>query len=327
MAGSDHGTGHIVQSLIVNVIIAVAKLGAALITGSGALLAEAIHTFADCGNQLLLLKGVKEGKRPPDAAHPLGYGRTVYFWSFMVALLLFTGGGVFSIYEGVHHFLHPEPIESAGVAVGILLFSLALEGWATLGNIKEMNGRRGQTSFFQFLKNTKDSDLVVVFGENAAAVLGLGFALVAVGLASVTGDSRFDALGSLGVGVILVGVAVFLAVEVKSLLVGEAADPEISAAVTDVAGAHADIERVLACITMQQGPGEVLVAVKLKMRTGLDGAQLVRAINEFEAELQSRRPEVRWSFVEPDDTADDDERSKHERLSGPHAQATPASLA
>ncbi|HEY1101042.1 MAG TPA: cation diffusion facilitator family transporter, partial [Myxococcota bacterium] len=178
---AEDSSKHIIQSLVANLVIAAAKFIAAFVTGSGAMLAEAIHSFADCGNQLLLLRGVKEAKRPPDDAHPLGYGRTLYFWSFMVALLLFTGGGVFSIYEGIHHFQHPEPVTNVGLAIGILVFALALEGWATFGNIKELNRRRGGVPFVRYLRETKDSDLVVVFGENSAAVLGLFFALLAVG--------------------------------------------------------------------------------------------------------------------------------------------------
>ena len=297
---AEDSSKHIIQSLLVNLVIAVAKSVAAFITGSGAMLAEAIHSFADCGNQLLLLRGVKEAKRPPDASHPMGYGRSLYFWSFMVAMLLFTGGGVFSIYEGVHHFLHPEPVENIGLAVAILGGALLLEGWATHGNIKELNKRRGAVPFMRFLRETKDSDLVVVFGENAAAVLGLFFALAAVVLAYTTGDFRLDAIGSFVVGVILICVAVFLATEVKSLLVGEAADPVIKAEAMKVAEEHPQIDRVLNIITMQQGPGEVVVALKLLMVEGLSGKQVVDAINEFEVTLQARRPEVKWSFVEPD---------------------------
>jgi cation diffusion facilitator family transporter len=264
------------------------------------MLAEAIHSFADCGNQLLLLRGVKESQRPPDPTHPLGYGRNLYFWSFMVALLLFSGGGVFSIYEGIHHWQHPEPVDNIGLALGILGFSLLLEGWATLGNIKELNSRRGSTPFVRFLRETKDSDLVVVFGENAAAVLGLAFALGAIALTKVTGDLRFDALGSFAVGVILVGVAVFLAVEVKSLLVGEAADPTIKAAASELAIAHPKIDKLLSCITVQQGPGEVFVALKVKIERGMSGEELVNVINEYEDQLRARCPEVQWCFVEPD---------------------------
>lgn len=300
MSGSDHGTGHIIQSLVVNLIIAAAKFGAAFFTGSGAMLAEAIHSFADCGNQLLLLRGVTEAKKPPDDKHPLGYGRNVYFWSFMVALLLFTGGGVFSLYEGVHHFLHPEKVENIGLALGILGFSLLLEGWATFGNLSDINKRRGNTPFLRYLRETKDSDLVVIFGENSAAVLGLAFAFIAIILTQVTGDLRFDALGSFAVGIILVGVAVFLAVEVKSLLVGEAADPRIKAAASDLAVAHPKIDQLLACVTVQQGPGEVFVALKVKIAKGMTGDELVNVINEYEAQLREKCPEVLWCFVEPD---------------------------
>ncbi len=322
MSGEDHGTGHIIQSLIVNVVIAVAKGAAAVFTGSGAMLAEAIHTSADCGNQLLLLRGVTEAKKLPDEKHPLGYGRNLYFWSFMVALLLFTGGGVFSIYEGVHHWQHPEPVENLALALGILGFSLLLEGWATIGNIKELNARRKAVPFFRFLQETKDSDLVVVFGENAAAVLGLFFALVAIALTKITDEPKFDAVGSMLVGVILVGVAVFLATEVKSLLVGEAADPTIKAAATELVTAHPKIEKLLACITVQQGPGEVFVALKVKIAHGMSGEELIGVINEYEDQLRARCPEVQWCFVEPDfDTGKGREALAEGKLPAPVAAA------
>jgi len=299
-ADGQDSTKHIYQSLGVNFVIAIAKFGAAFFTGSGAMLAEAIHSFADCGNQVLLLRGVMESRKAPDEEHPLGYGRTAYFWSFMVALLLFSGGGVFSIYEGVHHFLHPEPISNILLAIGILGGSLLLEGWATFGNIRELNKRRGDKPLFRYLRETKDSDLVVVFGENAAAVLGLALALLSVGLVHITGDHRLDALGSFSVGLVLIGVAVFLAREVRSLLVGEAADPSVKKAALELVEASADIERLLACISIQQGPGEVMVAVKLRLKDSLSAREVVDAINAFEVALQQRCPEVKWSFVEPD---------------------------
>jgi cation diffusion facilitator family transporter len=223
----EHGTGHIIQSLAVNVLIAAVKAGAAFYTKSGAMLAEALHSFSDCGNQILLLIGVKQAKKSPDEKHPLGYGRAVYFWSFMVALLLFLGGGSFSIYEGVHKVLHPEPVENVWVGLGILFVSLLLEGGATLSNIKELNKRRGKKRFMTYLRDTTDSDLVVVFGENSAAVLGLGFAILALGLAASTHDGKWDGIGSIAIGLVLVGVAAFLAIEVSSLLIGEAADPDV----------------------------------------------------------------------------------------------------
>ncbi|MDC0671809.1 cation diffusion facilitator family transporter [Nannocystis radixulma] len=299
MAG-DHSTAHIVQSLVANLLIAVAKAVAAAITGSGALLAETLHSLADCGNQLLLLLGVRMSQRPPNEKHPLGHGRSLYFWSFMVALLLFSGGGVFSLYEGMHKLGHTDEVESVAVGLAVLALSLLIEGWATLKNIGEMNKRRRGKPFFQYLRDSKDSDLVVVFGENAAACLGLIFALLALAMAAVTGDSRWDAIGTLAIGVVLIGVAVFLAIEVKSLLVGESADPEIAAAAASLAVEDPKITRVLRLITVQQGPGEVLVAVKLGFAEGMAVEQVAGTINEFEGRLRGRCPEVKWCFVEPD---------------------------
>jgi cation diffusion facilitator family transporter len=297
---SAESTGEIIKSLVVNVLIAVSKGVAAAITGSGAMLAETLHSFADCGNQLLLLKGVRATRRPADREHPFGYGRSMYFYSFIVALLLFFGGGVFSIYEGVHKIANPEPVGDITVALVILGLSIVLEGWSTLGNIRTMNKRRGATGFLRYLRETKDSDLIVVFGENSAAVLGLVFAIAAIGLAKLTGDGRWDAIGSLAIGGVLVGVATFLAREVKSLLVGEAADPSLVKSFEELAELDPNVERVLNVLTLQQGPGEIVVAAKLKFRGGLETDALVEAINAFERALKAKVPEVRWSFIEPD---------------------------
>ncbi len=297
MAGSS---GEVYKSLIVNTIIASSKGVGAFITGSGAMLAETLHSFADCGNQLLLLLGIKQSQKPADAKHPLGYGRNMYFWSFIVALLLFSGGGMFSIYEGVHKLQHPEQVGDVTVAIVILALAILLEGWATLGNIKLMNQKRGQTPFFKYLRETKDSDLVVVFGENSAAVLGLVLALGAILVAKMTDDGRWDAIGSLAIGAVLIGVAIFLAKEVKSLLVGESADPKVNEVAHELAANDPNIEKVLRVLTVQQGPGEIVVAMKLKFRPGLDAGQLVETINAFERDLEARVPEAKWSFIEPD---------------------------
>lgn len=298
---SQASTSHIVQSLIVNLVIAASKGVAAAISGSGAMLAETLHSFADCGNQLLLLLGVKRTGRAPDAKHPMGYGRELYFWSFMVALLLFSGGGVFSIYEGIHKTLHPEKVESVTLGLIVLAIAFALEGWATFGNVRELNRRRGAVPFFRYLQRTKDSDLVVVFGENSAAVLGLVFAMASLLLSAATGDGRWDGIGSLAIGVVLIAVAVFLAVEVKSLLVGEAADPELEQTIRQLAETDPNVDEVLRILTTQQGPGEVVVALKLRMKAGLTtGGSLCAAINAFERELKAKAPEVKWSFIEPD---------------------------
>lgn len=297
---ADHSTSHIVQSLVANALIAGFKGLAALLTGSGALLAETLHSAADCGNQILLLFGVKSARKVPDPTHPLGYGRSLYFWSFLVALLLFSGGGVFSIYEGIHKMGEPEPIDKPWIGFLILGISLLIEGAATGSNIRELNKRRGAKPFFQYLKDTKDSDLVVIFGENAAATVGLALAMIALGLAVTTGDSRWDGAGSLAIGLVLVGVAVFLAVEVKSLLVGESADPEIELAVNEILRDHPKLESLLQIITVQQGPGEVLVALKIRFLSSLTSDEICAAINGFERSLRARRSEVKWCFIEPD---------------------------
>jgi cation diffusion facilitator family transporter len=292
--------GEIIKSLVVNITIACAKAVAAVISGSGAMLAETLHSFADCGNQILLLVGVRSSKRPADATHPLGYGRAMYFYSFIVALLLFFGGGLFSVHEGISKIRRPEPVEDITVAMVILVFSMALEGWSTLGNIRAINARRGSLGFVRYLRETKDSDLIVVFGENSAAVLGLCFAIGALVLAKETGDGRWDGVGSLAIGVVLLGVATFLGREVKSLLVGEAADESLAKVCEELADLDPDVDKVLRVLTLQQGPGEIVVALKLKMRDGMVTSELVDAINHYERELKLRVPEVRWSFIEPD---------------------------
>jgi cation diffusion facilitator family transporter len=296
----NHGTKHIIQSLVVNLVIASFKGVAAFMTHSGAMLAETIHSFSDCANQGLLLLGVKQSQRPPDAKHPLGYGRSVYFWSFMVALLLFSVGGMFSVYEGLHKYAHPEPVEHVMWGIGILLFSIILEGYATYSNVVEMNQRRGNKTFFQYLKQTKDSDLVVIFGENSAAVLGLILALVFMLAAYFTNDGRYDAIGSLLIGLVLIGVAIFLSIEVKSLLIGESADPIIEETARQIAIDHPHIKELINCITMQQGPGEVLACVKIKCEPQLSALHVSQLINEFEDALRAKCPEVKWLYVEPD---------------------------
>jgi cation diffusion facilitator family transporter len=295
-------TKHIFQSLAVNVCIAVGKGIAALVTGSGAMLAETLHSSADCSNQLLLLLGLKRSEKPPDAAHPLGYGRSLYFWSFIVALLLFSGGGVFSIYEGVHKLGHPEPLEHVGIGLAILVGSLLLESWATWGNLKELNLRRGSTGLAAYLKKTKDSDLVVLFGENSAAVLGLCVAIATMLVAWVTGNVMWDAVGSILIGGILVLVAIFLGAEVSSLLIGESADPSVERGVRELISNEPKLKELLRILTIQQGPGEIIVALKLRFVGGVTLEEAITTINGLERSIKQRHPDVRWCFVEPDST-------------------------
>jgi cation diffusion facilitator family transporter len=299
MAGQ--GSGYIFRALAANFMIAVSKGVGAVITGSGAMLAETLHSLSDCVNQVLLLVGIKQAARPPSEKYPLGQGRNLYFWSFMVAMLLFLGGGAYSIYEGVHKLQHPEPLSNPVIAIAILGVSLAIEGWAMSGALKAVKERRGNRPLIQYLRETKDSDLVVIFGEDLAACIGLALALVAIVISALTGDPLFDAVGTLCIGAVLIGVAVFLAVEVKSLLLGEAADPALLEIIQKCAAEDPRIVKVLRTLTVQQGPGEILVALKLQYKPDLTSASLVESINQFEQKLQERAPEVRWSFVEPDD--------------------------
>ncbi|MBI5200434.1 MAG: cation diffusion facilitator family transporter [Elusimicrobia bacterium] len=298
--GTRDGSAHIFQALVSNIVIATAKGAAAFWSGSGALLAETIHTFADCGNQLLLLLGVRRSQRPPDESHPLGYGRSVYFWSFMVAIMLFLGGGAFSVYEGIEHLLHPQPVESLGMGAGVLFFALTVEAWATWSNLREIKRRRGDKPLLGYLRDTKDSDLIVVFGENAASLFGGALALAAVLAAMATGDARFDAGGSVAIGVVLLAVAVFLAVEIQSLLIGEAADPEVAEAVRRAAAADSRIRITFQLITVQEGPGTVLVALKIACPPELPARDLHELIEAFERRVREVCPAAKWLFVEPD---------------------------
>lgn len=296
----NQATKHVIQSLIVNLLIVVAKGFAAFMTRSGAMLAETIHSFADCANQTLLLVGIKQSKKPADESHPFGYGMSVYFWSFMVAMLLFSIGGMFSIYEGIHKYSHPEPVQEIAWGVGILLFSICLEGYATFSNIVELNKRKGKTTFYKYLKLTKESDLIVIFGENAAAVLGLFLALIALLASYFTGDGRYDAIGSLAIGVVLILVAIFLSIEVKSLLIGESAAPEIHETIANLVAENNQITELINCKTIQQGPGEVLVCMKIKCISDLKSNDISMLINTFEKQLRLKHTDVKWIYIEPD---------------------------
>jgi cation diffusion facilitator family transporter len=265
------------------------------------MMAETLHSFSDCINQLLLLLGVKKAAQPADEHFPLGYGRSLYFWSFMVALLLFSGGGVFSIYEGIHKIVHPEPLAGGlTLSLFILIASLVLEGKAPWDNLKEIKRRRGDQGLLTYLQNTKDSDLVVIFGENAAATLGLAIAALALGMTKVTGNPQWDGVGSLGVGLILVGVAIFLAKEIKSLLLGEAADPQLNKSVYQLGNHHPEIIRIHTIIALQQGPGEVLLACKVECKEDLPFKEVARVINEIEDQIRATHPEMKWIFMEPE---------------------------
>jgi cation diffusion facilitator family transporter len=291
----------ILYALIANLGIAMAKACAALYTGSSSMTAEAIHSLADTGNQLLLLLGLARSRRPPDVEHPLGYGKIAYFWSFVVALLLFSAGGLFSIYEGWHKLHHPEPLAHAWVAVLVLAVSIALEAASMRGCLAEVNKLRGDRSLWRWLLESRSSEPIVVFGEDLAALLGLGVALGFVSLAWLTGDARLDAYGSLAIGALLVNISIFVAIRVKSLLIGRSADPGVVAAIeAEITGDHA-IAQVFNVITIQVG-SQVMVAAKLRLHEGLALSEACERINRLEERLKARIPEIGWCFMEPDVT-------------------------
>ena len=300
MAGHGDSTRAIFFALGANFAITVVKGIAAFITGSGAMLAETVHSFADCGNQGLLLLGLRQSRTPPSPDYPLGYGKAIYFWSFLVAVMLFSVGGMFSLYEGVHKLQHPEPLEQWWWAVGVLAASIVAEAISMRACLLEVAKARGERSLRRWFRESRQAELIVIFGEDLAALCGLVFALIAILTAVVTGNPTWDAIGTLMIGVLLIVVAVFVAIEVKAMLIGQSVDPQVATAMRTFLEARPEIERVYNVISMQMG-NDVMVAVKAKMRSTSGDTGLVAAINSAEAAFRQRFAEVRWSFFEPDD--------------------------
>jgi len=298
MAGAN-STKAVLYALGANGAIAVSKYVAAAITGSGSMLAEAVHSTADCGNQALLLFGLKRAKRPPSDDYPLGYGKEIYFWSFIVAIMLFSVGGLFSLYEGWHKLNHPEPLSYPLLALGVLLFGIVAESFSTWGCLREVNKVRGSRTVWQWFRTSRHAELVVILGEDIAALLGLTFAFVAVLLAWVTGNPMWDAVGGIAIGVLLIVVAVLVGVEVKQLLVGQGVEAPIREEMMAFLAAQPGVEKVLKLLTLHMG-ADVMVAVKARMRPQAGADALVEAVNRTEAAFAGRFPQVQWIFFEPD---------------------------
>jgi len=299
MAGGGDSTRAIFFALGANFAIAVAKGVAAFFTGSSAMLAETVHSLADCGNQLLLLLGMRQAKAPPSPDYPLGYGKAIYFWSFLVAVMLFTVGGMFSLYEGIHKLQHPEEIKHWYWAAGVLVFGIGAEAVSMRACLQEVNKARGDRSLWQWFRESRQAELVVIFGEDLAALLGLVFALIAIGLAVLTGNPLWDALGTIAIGTLLIIVAVFVAIEVKAMLIGQSVDPARQKQMRDFLEGRPEIARVISLITLQLG-NEVMVSVQAQMHERRDVEALVDQINVIERAMKQSFPEVRWSFFEPD---------------------------
>ena len=299
MSHQNASVKSILFALLANLGIAITKTVAAIITGSGAMLAESIHSFADCFNQGLLFWGLSATKKQPDVKHPLGHGKEIFFWSFIVALILFSMGGMFSIYEGIHKISLNEELKSPLLAIAVLSVSMLLEGASLYGCVVQINKLKGKESLWSWFKSSSQSELIVVLGEDTAALFGLSFALISIVLAMVTGNPVFDAIGSIGIGVLLIVVSIFLAVKVKSLLIGQSADAATTAQIRNLLEARPEVTEILNLITIQLGP-QIMVAVKAKMATVDTVEQLIANINTCEVELKKAIPAVQWSFFEPD---------------------------
>jgi cation diffusion facilitator family transporter len=298
MAGSTDSTTTILFALGANLFIAVAKGIATWLTGSSSMLAEAVHSAADSTNQIFLLIGLKRSALPPSMEYPLGHGRAIYFWSFIVALMLFSMGGVFSIYEGLHKMNSDYQIVDPWIAVSVLVVSIIAESISLWKGMKQVNPLRGTNSLWWWFGETRQSELLVVIGEDIAATVGLSIALLAVVATMLTGNPIYDALGSLAIGVLLLVVAVIVGIEVSALLVGRSAEPALRTGIRALLSERSEIAEVVTLITLQNG-NDVFVAVKARMTEVVSAPAQIEAINRCENALRTAFPEVRWIFFQP----------------------------
>ena len=299
MAGQADSLKSILFALFANSSIAVAKGIAAAITGSGAMLAEAIHSVADSGNQLLLILGLRQTKKEPTEDHPLGFGKSIYFWSFLVAVILFSVGGMFSMYEGVHKLLHPTPLSHPWIAVAVLSFAIVAESISLWGCLREVKKEQHGRNIVQWFRQSRSSALIVVFGEDIAALLGLVVALAAIFATYLTGNPLWDAVGTISIGVLLIVIAFFIAVEVKDLLIGQSVDPATLVQMKQFLNDRPEIDRVFNLLTMQFGP-DSMIAIKARMAPTGSETDMIRVINRIEREFRTQFESTTWLFFEPD---------------------------
>jgi cation diffusion facilitator family transporter len=290
----------IIAAFLANLGIAIAKFVGFLITGASSMLSEAIHSVADTGNQGLLLLGGRRSQKAADSEHPFGYGRERYFWSFVVAVVLFTLGSLFAIYEGIHKIQHPEDLNSPAVAIGILGVAFVLESFSLRTAVHESRPLKGDATWWEFLRTAKVPEFPVVLLEDAGALIGLVVALTAVVLNVVTGNSVYDGIGSVLIGWILGVIAVFLCIEMKSLLIGESASDADRAAIDDAIVGVPGVVRVIHSRTQHLGPEEILLAAKVEFDPGMDVARLADAIDRVEAAVRDRVSGVGLIYIEPD---------------------------
>jgi cation diffusion facilitator family transporter len=297
---NEGSTRAILAAFLANLGIAAAKFVAFLFTGAASMLAEAIHSVADTGNQALLALGGRSGRRAPTAEHPFGFGRERYFFAFLVAVVLFTLGSLFALFEGYEKLRHPHKVESPAWAFGALLVAIALESWSLWTAAHEADKVRAGQGWWTFIRRSKSPELPVVLLEDVGALLGLGCALAGVSLAVITGESRFDAVGSVAIGLLLGVIAVTLGTKMRSLLVGEAASEAEVAAIGAALSDGASVRRLIHLRTLQLGPDELLVGAKVEFDAALSFAEVAQAIDQAELRVRTRVPSARVIYLEPD---------------------------
>ncbi|MFZ4893764.1 cation diffusion facilitator family transporter [Plantibacter sp. Mn2098] len=312
------GNKAIIAAFSANLGIAITKFIAWAFSGSSSMLAEGVHSLADSGNQLLLLLGGRKAKKAADTEHPFGYGRERYVYAFVVSIILFSVGGVFSVYEGIEKLTHPHPLENWWIPILVLVIAIGLESFSLRTAISESNPLRGKQSWVQFVRRAKAPELPVVLLEDVAALTGLVFALVGVGLTVITGDGTWDAIGTLAIGVLLILVAIILGVETKSLLVGEGASDTDQAAIIQAIEAGPEIEKLIHIKTLYLGPDELLVAAKLGFATDRPLGDVAAAIDAIEQRIRAAVPIARAIYLEPD---------VYRAAKGPRAAAEPLAAA
>jgi len=311
----------IYAALAGNAAMAVTKFIASAMTGSSAMLAEAVHSVVDTGNQLLLLWGIKQANRPADEEFPLGHGKEVYFWSFVVAILIFAVGAGVSLYEGIKHLAHPSPVENAGVNYIVLAIAMVFEGGAWWFAWRAFRASKGDRSYVEAVRRCKDPTMFVVLFEDSAALLGLVVAFLGVGLGHITGNPYFDGAASVIIGLILAAVACWLAWETKGLLIGEAADPETQRRIREIVSVHPGIKGVNELITMHMGPQSILVNVSIDFADGLSSNEVETAVADFNRRIKQAVPDVRRVFIEAESrTAHRDQQ--HSQSQYPREQET-----
>jgi cation diffusion facilitator family transporter len=294
------GTKAIIAALLANLGIAATKFIAWAFSGATSLLAEGVHSLADSGNQVLLLLGGRKARKRADGKHPFGYGRERYVYAFVVSIILFSVGGVFSLYEGFHKLQHPEPLEMWWLPLLVLSIAIVLESLSLRTAIRESNPHRGDASWIQFVRHAKAPELPVVLLEDTAALLGLVLAFFGVSLTVITGDSLFDALGTIGIGILLIVVAIILGIETKSLLVGEGASVEDVQAIEKAIISGGETDGIIHMKTLYLGPDEFLVAAKLSFPAELRFSEVAKAIDTIEARVREAVPAARVLYLEPD---------------------------